>query len=93
MGAVIGTGSYSLIDGSSIRTPGVGVFLADTAHTNMENHAVQPDIYVENSPEDNLAGYDRQLETAVREVMKDLKSGESVAKRVKGASHEGGGME
>ncbi len=31
MGAVIGTGSYSLIDGSSIRTPGVGVFLADSA--------------------------------------------------------------
>ena len=65
MGAVIGTGSYSLIDGSSIRTPGVGVFLADTARTNMENHAVQPDIYVENTPEDNLAGHDRQLETAV----------------------------
>ena len=73
MGAVIGTGSYSLIDGSSIRTPGVGVFLADTARTNMENHAVQPDVYVENTPEDNLAGRDRQLETAVREVMKDLK--------------------
>ncbi len=73
MGAVIGTGSYSLIDGSSIRTPGVGVFLADTARTNMENHAVQPDVYVENTPEDNLAGRDRQLEMAVREVMKDLK--------------------
>jgi tricorn protease len=79
MGAVIGTGSYSLIDGSTIRTPGVGVFLADSARTNMENHAVQPDIYVENTPEDNLAGHDRQLEVAVREVMKDLKPGESVA--------------
>ena len=84
MGAVIGTGSYSLIDGSSIRTPGVGVFLADTARTNMENHAVQPDVYVENTPEDNLAGHDRQLETAVREVMKELKPGESVAKSGKG---------
>ena len=29
MGAVIGTGSYSLIDGSTVRTPGVGVYLAD----------------------------------------------------------------
>jgi tricorn protease len=84
MGAVIGTGSYSLIDGSSIRTPGVGVFLADTARTNMENHAVQPDIYVENTPEDNLAGHDRQLETAVREVMKELKPSDSVAKSGKG---------
>ena len=80
MGAVIGTGSYSLIDGSSIRTPGVGVFLSDTARTNMENHAVQPDVFVENTPEDNLAGRDRQLETAVREVMKELKSSPSVAK-------------
>jgi tricorn protease len=79
MGAVIGTGSYSLIDGSTIRTPGVGVFLSDSAHTNMENNAVQPDILVENTPEDNLANRDRQLETAVREVMKDLKPAESVA--------------
>ncbi len=83
MGAVIGTGSYSLIDGSTIRTPGVGVFLADSARTNMENHAVQPDIYVENSPEDNLAGRDRQLEVAVAEVMKDLKPRDSVAKQGK----------
>jgi tricorn protease len=80
MGAVIGTGSYSLIDGSTIRTPGVGVFLADSARTNMENHAVQPDIYVENTPEDNLAGHDRQLEVAVHEVMKELKPSQSVAK-------------
>jgi tricorn protease len=84
MGAVIGTGSYSLIDGSTIRTPGVGVFLADSARTNMEHHAVQPDIYIENTPEDNLAGHDRQLETAVREVMKELKPAESVAKSGKG---------
>ncbi|MEO8436125.1 MAG: S41 family peptidase, partial [Pyrinomonadaceae bacterium] len=34
-GAVIGTGSYSLIDGSTVRTPGVGVFLADAKRTNM----------------------------------------------------------
>jgi tricorn protease len=79
MGAVIGTGSYQLIDGSSIRTPGVGVFLADEGRTNMENSGVRPDVFVENSPEDNLAGRDRQLETAVREVMKDLKTPGDVA--------------
>jgi tricorn protease len=83
MGAVIGTGSYSLIDGSTIRTPGVGVFLADTARTNMENHAVQPDILVENTPEDNLAGRDRQLETAVSEVLKELKPRDTVANSAK----------
>jgi tricorn protease len=72
MGAVIGTGSYSLIDGSTVRTPGVGVFLADAKHTNMENYGVQPDILVDNKPEDVLAGRDRQLETAVDELMKQL---------------------
>jgi len=72
MGAVIGTGSYSLIDGSTVRTPGVGVFLADAKHTNMENYGVQPDVLVDNKPEDTLAGRDRQLEVAVEELMKQL---------------------
>jgi len=81
MGAVIGTGSYTLIDGSTVRTPGVGVFLADEARTNMENTGVKPDIAVENTPEDNLAGRDRQLEVAVEEVLKSLKSPSDVAGR------------
>ncbi len=72
MGAVIGTGSYSLIDGSTVRTPGVGVYLSDAKRTNMENYGVQPDIRIDNSPEDNLAGRDRQLETAVDELMKQI---------------------
>ena len=42
------------------------------AATNMENYGVQPDILVENTPEDNLAGRDRQLETAVQELLKEL---------------------
>ena len=75
MGAVIGTGSYSLIDGSTVRTPGVGVYLADQKRTNMENYGVQPDIRVDNSPEDNLAGRDRQLETAVEELLRQLGGG------------------
>ena len=72
MGAVIGTGSYSLIDGSTVRTPGVGVFLADPKRTNMENNGVIPDMLVDNKPEDTLAGRDRQLEAAVEELMKQL---------------------
>jgi len=72
MGAVIGTGSYSLIDGSTVRTPGTGVFLADPKRTNMENYGVQPDLLVDNRPEDTLAGRDRQLEAAVEELMKQL---------------------
>ena len=64
--------SWSLIDGSTVRTPGVGVYLADPQKTNMENYGVQPDILVENAPEDNLAGRDRQLETAVQELLGEL---------------------
>jgi tricorn protease len=75
MGAVIGTGSYSLIDASTVRTPGVGVYLADPKRTNMENYGVQPDIRVDNAPEDNLAGRDRQLEAAVEELLKELGNG------------------
>ncbi|MGI9168255.1 MAG: S41 family peptidase [Pyrinomonadaceae bacterium] len=71
-GAVIGTGSYSLIDGSTVRTPGVGVFLADSKRTNMENYGVQPDMLVDNLPADTLAGRDRQLEAAVEDLMKQL---------------------
>jgi tricorn protease len=81
MGAVIGTGSYSLIDGSTVRTPGVGVFLADPKRTNMENYGVQPDVLVENTPEDNLAGRDRQLETAVQELMKQIGQKGTVVKK------------
>lgn len=81
MGAVIGTGSYSLIDGATVRTPGVGVFLADAKRTNMENNGVQPDMLVENTPEDNLAGKDRQLEAAVQELLKQIGQKGGVAKK------------
>ena len=74
-GAVIGTGSYSLIDGSTVRTPGVGVYLNDKTRTNMENFGVPPDILVENKPEDVLAGRDPQLEVAVQELLKQLRAG------------------
>jgi tricorn protease len=40
----------------------------------MENYGVQPDILVENKPEDTLAGRDRQLEAAVEELLKELNS-------------------
>ena len=42
MGAVIGTGSYTLLDGSTIRTPGSGVWTV--TGQNMENYGVPPDV-------------------------------------------------
>ncbi len=67
MGAVIGTGSYTLLDGSAIRTPGSGVWTVDGE--NMENYGVPPDVLVDNTPADFLKGRDPQIEKAV-EVLK-----------------------
>jgi tricorn protease len=71
MGAVIGTGSFTLLDGSAIRTPGAGVFTAKGE--NMENYGVQPDIWVDNGPADFLAGHDRQVEKAVELLKTEIK--------------------
>jgi len=67
MAAVIGTGSYTLLDGSTIRTPGTGVWT--NAGQNMENYGVPPDVYVDNTPKDHLEHRDAQIEKAV-EVLK-----------------------
>jgi tricorn protease len=67
MGAVIATGSYTLLDGSSIRTPGSGVWTA--RGENLENFGVPPDVYIDNGPADFAAGRDMQIEKAV-EVLK-----------------------
>jgi tricorn protease len=70
MGAVIGTGSYTLLDGSSIRTPGSGVWIA--TGENMENYGVPPDVYVDNTPSDFVKGRDMQIEKAVEVLKADL---------------------
>jgi tricorn protease len=75
-GAVIGTGAYQLLDGSSIRTPGVGVYTA--RGENMENYGVQPDVLIDNTPEDFLAGHDRQIEKAVEVLRAEMKASSSV---------------
>jgi tricorn protease len=67
-GAVIGTGSYTLMDGSTIRTPGTGLW--NVNDTNLENYGVPPDVYVDNTPDDFLKGRDAQIEKAV-EVLKE----------------------
>jgi len=67
-GAVIGTGAYRLLDGSVIRTPGTGLW--NVKGYNLENYGVPPDVDVDNTPEDFLAGRDTQLEKAV-DVLKD----------------------
>jgi tricorn protease len=70
-GAVIGTGSYRLLDGSQIRTPGTGLW--NISGQNLENYGVPPDVYVDNTPNDFLKGRDAQLEKAVEVLKGEIK--------------------
>ena len=69
-GAVIGTGSYTLMDGSTIRTPGTGLW--NVNDTNLENYGVPPDVYVDNTPDDFLKGRDAQIEKAVETLKEEV---------------------
>jgi tricorn protease len=79
-GAVIATGSYSLINGGSIRTPGSLVITWDPTKPNnyginLENFGVAPDVWAENTPADELRGFDRELKAAIDEALKMLREG------------------
>ncbi|MBM3293968.1 MAG: hypothetical protein FJY82_05520 [Candidatus Aminicenantes bacterium] len=78
--SVIATGSYGLINGGSIRTPGSLVVTYDPTKPNnyginLENYGVAPDVFVKNSPQDELSGFDRELDAAIQEVLRMLKEG------------------
>ncbi len=80
MGAVIATGSYRLINGGTIRTPGSLVVNYDPSRPNnyglnLENYGVAPDVWAENTPRDELDGFDRELKAAVDEALRLLAEG------------------
>lgn len=79
LGTVIGTETYrwiiftsakGLVDGSSYRVPGWGVYTLDG--DNLELTGVAPDIEVDNTFLDLLENRDPQLERAVQEILKQL---------------------
>lgn len=77
--AVIATGSYPLINGGSIRTPGSLVVTWDPTKpnnygVNLENLGVPPDVWVENSPNEAAKKADRELKVAIEEAMKMLRA-------------------
>jgi tricorn protease len=71
-GGVIGTSSYGLWDGGSIRVPGSGAYAVDGE--NLEGQGRKPDVRVPWEPDAWSVGRDVQLETAVRELMKRIRS-------------------
>jgi tricorn protease len=69
LGYVIAVRSYPLIDGGTIRQAYVGMWEIDG--TPLESLGAIPDIFVENTPEDELAGRDRQLEKAIEYLLSE----------------------
>lgn len=69
-GGVISTGSATLIDGGRVRVPFRGWYLPDG--TDMENNGAQPHVTVEQTPADEAAGKDPQLEAAVQDLLRTL---------------------
>lgn len=67
-GGVISTGAASLIDGTQVRTPGRGWYVSKD-HKDMDIYGAQPDIAVPQTPVDEAAGTDPQLEAAVKELL------------------------
>ena len=82
LGKVIGVPTYgachrhrarsALMDGSSLRTPSFGVY--EVNGQNFENYGVPPDVTVDNTPADFLAGHDRQIEKAIEKSSPPPKS-------------------
>ncbi len=69
-GGVISTGSTSLIDGTTVRTPFRGWYTTDGV--DMELHGAMPDIVVPQTAEDESMSHDAQLEAAVADLLKRL---------------------
>ncbi len=69
-GWIIYTGSQTLVDGSTMRMPGVRITTVDG--TTMELHPRPVDIPVTRPIGESLIGKDSQLDTAVRELLKQL---------------------
>ena len=62
-------GNIPLMDGGYITRPEFALYGLDSKWI-IENHGVQPDIVVENRPEEVVKGKDPQLERSIQEVMK-----------------------
>lgn len=76
-GGIVGiSGSKPYLDDQDLRTPFFTNYSVSTGNWIVENHGVDPDVYVFNNPFEEYKGVDRQLEKAVeilKEEVKDYK--------------------
>ncbi|MDR0892305.1 MAG: PDZ domain-containing protein [Mediterranea sp.] len=78
-GGIIGIGgSLPFIDGTNLRVPMFTSYDAKTGQWIIENHGVDPDIVVDNDPVKEWNGEDQQLNAAIQEVLKELKTRKSL---------------
>ncbi len=68
-GSVISTGGIRLIDGTSVRMPFRGWFVADGTGRDMELNGALPDLVVPQEPWHEVAGEDVQLRAAVEDLL------------------------
>jgi len=72
-GGLVGTlGFPPLMDGGSVSAPNLAIWTPEEGWT-VENEGVPPDIEVEQTPAEVIAGKDPQLEKAIQLVMEALK--------------------
>jgi len=72
-GGLVGVlGFPTLMDGGTITAPNLAIWTAEDGWV-VENEGVPPDIEVEQTPADVIAGRDPQLERAIREAMEQLR--------------------
>jgi tricorn protease len=72
-GGLVGIlGFPELMDGATITAPNLAIWDAEKGWV-VENEGVPPDIEVEQTPADVIAGRDPQLERAIQIVMEELK--------------------
>jgi len=64
-------GEIPLMDGGYVTRPEFSLYGLDSQWL-IENHGVQPDIVVDNTPDQVMAGHDPQLEKAIDIVMKEI---------------------
>jgi tricorn protease len=79
-GAVVSASRHGLLDGGGTQIPRIQVLAYDPTQPynfgyNLENYGVPPDIWVRNTPEQELRRYDHELLLAVQEALRLLEAG------------------
>lgn len=74
-GGIVGiSGPLPYMDGTDIRVPFFTSYDPKTGQWIIENHGVDPDVFVDNDPVKEWNGEDQQLDRAIQEVMKELQN-------------------